>query len=234
MQPVEDRYVQSRFSNTFPRTVELTCPHCFKQSVLEARSWQEHGQQVAASEMLCSRCEESVLFVQLLNDEGVIREGGLYCHPGSARRDPMQGVGYLQNLSGPLARTYDSALKLYNHAEWGASALMIRHLLAGLAVQLLGEERRDLPLAQQLEALPQDLDLRRPLEDVSPLLESGGTFGRQFDDEAAIDKVSADLLLELAEQLIAYLVVMPGTMDDLKKRIATAPVPLRRGNTGTA
>lgn len=234
MQPVEDRYVQSRFSNTFPRTVELTCPYCFKQSVLEARSWQEHGHQVAASEMVCSRCEARVLFVQLLNDDDAVREDALYCYPGSARRDPMPGVGYLQNLSGPLARTYDSALKLYNHAEWGASALMVRHLLAGLVVQLLGEERRDLPLSRQLEALPQDLDLKRPLEDISPLLESSGTFGRQFDDEASIDKVSADLLMELAEQLMAYLVVMPGTMEDLKKRIATAPVPLRRGNTGTA
>ena len=58
----------------------------------------------------------------------------------------------------------------------------------------------------------------------------GGTFGRQFDDEATIDKLTAELLLELAEQLLTYLVVLPGTMTDLKGRIATAPVPLRRGS----
>ncbi|MBB1087917.1 hypothetical protein H4F99_05365 [Lysobacter sp. SG-8] len=230
MQSVEDRYVQSRFSNTFPRTVELTCPHCLKVAVLEARSWQEHGHEVAASEMTCSRCEGSVLFIQLLTPEATVRENGLYCYPGSARREAMPGVNYLQSLSGPLARTYDSALKLYNTADWGASALMVRHLLQGLVIQLLGETHRDQPLARQLEALPGELDLSRPLQDVAQLLEPAGTFGRQFDDEAAIDKVSADLLMELAEQLMTYLVVMPGTMEDLKKRIATAPVPLRRGS----
>ena len=74
------------------------------------------------------------------------------------------------------------------------------------------------------------MDLARPLQDIAQLLAPGGTFGRQFEDEATIDKVTADLLLELAEQLISYLVVLPGTMTDLKGRIATAPVPIRRGS----
>lgn len=230
MQHVHDSFVQSRFSNTFPRTVEMPCPHCFKQSVLEARRWQEHGAQVAASELVCPRCEETVLFVQLLGSDGTRKTEGLYCYPGTVRREAMPGVEHLQVLSGPLARTYDSALKLYNHTEWGAAALMVRHLLAGLTAQLLPEDRHELPLARQLEMLQQDLDLTRPLQDVAQLLAPGGTFGRQFDDEASIDKVTADLLLELVEQLIGYLVVMPGTMEDLKSRIATAPVPLRRGS----
>ena len=36
-------------------------------------------------------------------------------------------------------------------------------------------------------------------------------------------------MLELTEQLVSYLVVLPGAMAELKDRIATAPVPLRRG-----
>jgi hypothetical protein len=88
-------------------------------------------------------------------------------------------------------------------------------------------------LPRRLEALAQDVDLARPLQDVAQLLAPGGTFGRQFEDEAAIDKVTAELLLELAEQMITYLVVLPGTMTDLKSRIATAPVQLRRGNSSS-
>lgn len=230
MQLVHDNLVQSRFSNTFPRTVEVICPHCLKEAVFEARTWQEHGRQLAASELVCARCEEAVLFVQLLEADGTRKEAGLFCHPGPAGREPMSGVEHLQTLSAPLARSYESALKLYNRAEWGATALTVRHLLGGLATRLLAEDKRELPLTRKLEALPQDVDLSRPLQDVAQLLAPGGTFGRQFDDEATIDKVTAELLLELAEQLLTYLVVLPGTMTDLKSRIATAPVPLRRGS----
>ncbi|MFC3551444.1 hypothetical protein ACFOLC_10530 [Lysobacter cavernae] len=233
MQVVHDSQVQSRFSNTFPRTVEMICPHCLKEALFEARSWQEHGRQVSASELLCSRCEEAVLFVQLLDRDGVSKAGALYCHPRSGGRETMAGVGHLQALSGPLARTYDSAVKLYNRAEWGAAALTVRHLLEGLAARLIADDKRELPLIRQLEALPHEMDLARPLQDIAQLLAPAGTFGRQFEDEATIDKVTAEQLLELVEQLITYLVVLPGTMAELKSRIATAPVPLRRGS-GTA
>ena len=122
MQLVKDEHVQSRFSNTFPRTVEMVCPFCLKEAVFETGTWQEHGRQVAASELTCARCEEEILFVQLLQSDGTRKEGALYCYPKSGGREPMPGVEYLQPLSAPLARSYDSALKLYNRAEWGAAA----------------------------------------------------------------------------------------------------------------
>jgi hypothetical protein len=230
MQLVHDDLVQSRFSNTFPRTVEMICPHCLKEAVFEARNWQEHGRQLAASELTCARCEGAVLFVQLLEADDTRKPGGLFCYPKPAGREPMSGAEHLQALSAPLARSYESALKLYNRAEWGATALTVRHLLDGLASRMLGEDKRELPLTRKLEELPQDVDLARPLQDIAQLLAPGGTFGRQFDDEANIDKLTAELLLELAEQLLTYRVVLPGTMSDLKSRIATAPVPLRRGS----
>ncbi|MBU8975681.1 MULTISPECIES: hypothetical protein [unclassified Lysobacter] len=230
MQLVHDALVQSRFSNTFPRTVEMLCPHCLKEAVFEASTWQEHGRQVAASELECARCEREVLFIQLLESDGTRKDAGLFCHPGPGGREAMAGVDHLQSLAAPLARSYESALKLYNRAEWGASSLVVRHLLGGLAARMLAEDKGDLSLSRKLEALQQDVDLSRPLQDVAQLLAPGGTFGRQFEDEATIDKATAELLLELAEQLITYLVVLPGTMSDLKARIATAPVPLRRGS----
>ena len=148
MQLVKDEHVQSRFSNTFPRTVEMVCPFCLKEAVFETGTWQEHGRQVAASELTCARCEEEILFVQLLQSDGTRKEGGLYCYPKSGGREPMPGVEYLQPLSAPLARSYDSALKLYNRAEWGAAALTVRHVIAGLANRLLGDDKRDMALPE--------------------------------------------------------------------------------------
>jgi hypothetical protein len=231
MHPISDGSVQSRFANGFPRSVELICPHCCEKAMFDAQPWQEHGGQIVATQMHCQRCEQSVLLVQLLDDEGGCRSESLYTDPAPGGRHPMAGVRHLHALSPPLARSYDSALKMFNHAEWGPAALTIHHLLEVLALRLLGGDKRDQPLARQLEAFPREVDLARPLQDIAHLMASDGAFGRQFDDETTIDKVTAEHMLELAEQLLQYLVVVPGEMGDLKSRIATAPVPLRRGTT---
>lgn len=232
MQLVNDTHVHTRFSNGCPQTLELVCPHCQKEAGFMPKSWHEHGRQVAVAEAPCSRCEDSVLFLQLLEENnGIHKTADLYLHPPSSARGAVRGVEHLAALSGPLGRTYESALKLYNQTEWGASALMVRHLLEGLSTRLLGDDKRDLPLPRQLDALA-GIDLARPLQDVASLLSPDGSFGREFHDEAGIDQATAEQLLELTEYLIAYLVVLPGAMAELKSRIATAPVPLRRSSTG--
>ncbi|GAB3098641.1 hypothetical protein [Lysobacter terrae] len=235
MHQIPDSNVQARFANGYARTVELICPRCHEKAVFEAKPWQEHGRQVVATEMSCTRCESEGLLVQIVDDFGNSKPGSLFTWPEPGGRGAMPGLQHLHALSGPLARSYESAVKLYNHAEWGATALVVRHLLEGLSTRLLPADKRDLPLPRQLDALPRDLDLVKPLQDISQWMAPEGPFGRHFDDESSIDKVTAEHLLELAEQLIQYLVVMPGEMADLKSRIATAPVPLplRRG-TGVA
>ena len=231
MHPISDGSVQFRFANGFARSVELICPHCCEKSMFEAQPWQEHGGQIVATQMHCQRCEQSVLLVQLLDDEGSCRPNALYTDPAPGGRHAMAGVRHVHALAPPLARSYDSALKLFNHAECGPAALTIQHLLEVMAARLLGADKREQPLTRQLEALSRDVDLARPLQDIAHLMAPDGAFGRHFDDETTIDKVTAEHLLELAEQLLHYLVVLPGEMSDLKSRIATAPVPLRRGTT---
>lgn len=231
MHPISDSSVQGRFANGFARSIELICRRCDGRALFEAAPWQEHGHQVVATEMTCARCGAEVLLVQLLDDAGNCKPASLFTYPAPGGREGMAGAEHLQALSGPLARSYESALRLYNHADWGPCALTVRHLLEGLCGRLLAVEKRELPLPRQLEALPRDLDLARPLQDISQLMAPDGAFGRHFDDEAAIDKVTAEHLLELAEQLIQYLVVLPGELAGLKSRIATAPVPLRRGTS---
>ena len=231
MHPIPDNSVQARFANGFARSVELICARCNEKALFEASPWQEHGRQIVATEMTCTRCEFEALLVQLLDEFGNRKVASLFTYPAPGGRDSMPGVRHLQALSGPLARSYDSALKLYNHAEWGPTALTVRHLLEGLCARLLSAEKRELPFMRQLEALPGDLDLAKPLEDIAQLMAPEGAFGRHYDDETAIDKVTAEHMLELTEQLLQYLVVLPGELAELKRSIATAPVPLRRGNS---
>lgn len=232
MQVVDANRIRSRFSLAgHPQVVEMVCPHCLREETFNIKGWTEHAGRIAASEQPCPRCNVPVLFMNLMDRRESPGEGTLYAHPDPVGRNPMDGAEYLKSLSAPLGRTYESALKHYNQAEWGAAALTIRHLLEGLATRLLTDTYPDAPLPRQLETLTKGVDLAAPLEDIAQLLAPDGIFGKQFHDTASIEHETAQQLLELTEQLIAYLVVLPGAMVDLKARIATAPVPLRRPNT---
>lgn len=232
MQAVDVSKVRSRFSLAgHPKVVEMMCPHCLKDASFAIKGWSEHAGQVAVSETPCPRCGIGVLFLDLLDHRDSPGKSTLYVHPDPVGRSRMDGAEYLRKLSTPLGRTYESALKHYNQGEWGTTALTVRHLLEGLATRLLTDTYRDEPLEDQLETLSQGVDLSAPLQDISELLAPTGLLGRQFQDETSIDQNTAQQLLELAEQLVSYLVVLPGTMAELKSRIATAPVPMRRGIT---
>ena len=138
------------------------------------------------------------------------------------------GVEHLRTLSAPLGRSYESAIKLYNHAEWAAAAITMRHFLDGLGKRLLASDKREMPLTRQLEALAKDVDLARPLQNVAQLLAPNGAIGHRFEDEATIDQEVAAQLIELTEGLVSYLVVLPAMLADIKARIGSAPVPMRR------
>ncbi|MDO5506599.1 MAG: hypothetical protein Q4F49_09995 [Pseudoxanthomonas suwonensis] len=231
MRVVDAAKVQSRFSlGGHPQVVEMVCPHCLKDVTFSIKAWSQHAGSVAATETPCPRCNVDVLFLDL-EQRDAPGKPILYAHPDPVGRHRMDGVDYLRQLSAPLGRTYDSVLKHYNNADWGTTALTVRHLLEGLATRLLTDAHAGDPLSTQLETLTERLNLAAPLEDIAQMLEPQGIFGRQFADETCIDRATAEQLLELAEQMVAYLVVLPGTMTELKARIASAPVPLRRGGS---
>lgn len=235
MQVVDASHVRSRFSLAgHPQVVELLCPHCLKEVTFGVKSWTQHAGRVAATECACPRCNREVLFLDLADQRESPGEPTLYMHPDPVGRTRMEGAGYLRALSAPLDRTYDAVLKHYNNGDWGTAALTTRYLLEGLATRLLTDTHEGVPLTEQLEILSRGVELSVPLDDIAAMLAPDGVFGRQFNDATTIDQDTAQHLLELTEQLIAYLVVMPGTMADLKARIASAPVPIRRQNATAA
>ena len=230
MKIIDADKVKSRFSLAgHPQVVELLCPHCLKEATFKIKSWTQHAGRVAAAESPCPQCNIDVLFLNLMDHRDSPGEPTLYMHPDPVGRNRMDGAHYLRAFSAPLDRTYDTVLKHYNAGDWGTAALTTRYLLEGLATRLLTDTHEGVPLTSQLEILSKGVELSAPLDDISDMLGPDGVFGRQFTDATTIDQDTAQHLLELTEQLIAYLVVMPGTMADLKARIASAPVPIRRG-----
>ena len=230
MKTIDASKVKSRFSLAgHPQVVELLCPHCLKEATFNIKSWTQHAGRVAAAETPCPRCNIEVLFLNLTDHRDSPGEPTLHMHPDPVGRDRMDGAEYLRAFSAPLDRTYDTVLKHYNAGDWGTAALTTRYLLEGLATRLMTDTHEGVPLSSPLEILSKGVELSAPLDDIADMLAPDGVFGREFTDATSIDQDTAQHLLELTEQLIAYLVVMPGTMADLKARISSAPVPIRRG-----
>lgn len=228
MQVVHESKVMARFSNGHPQQIELVCSHCLRESTFNIIAWHQHARLLAVADAECPRCEGEVMFLLKFDRHDDEAPPILYIDPPASGRELVVGVEQLRTLSAPLGRTYESAIKLFNHAEWGASAITMRHFLDGLARRLLGPDLREQPLTRQLDALAKELDLARPLQNIAQLLAPNGAIGHRFEDEASIDREVATQLIELTEGLISYLVVLPAMLAETKARIDRTPVPLRR------
>lgn len=228
MQVVNESKVLARFSNGHPQQIELVCPHCLREATFSPVAWHQHARLLAVAEAACPRCSGDVVFLLKFDRHDDQAPPILYIDPPASGRELVAGVDHLRTLSAPLGRTYESAVKLFNHAEWGASAITMRHFLDGLAKRLLAVDKRELPLTRQLDALVKDVDLAKPLQNIAQLLAPNGAIGHRFEDEATIDREVAAQLIELTEGLVSYLVVLPAMLAQTKASIDSTPVPLRR------
>src|SRR3546814_6953114 len=100
----------------------------------------------------------------------------------------------------------------YNQGDWGSAALLVRHLLEGLATRLLTDTYPEAPLPRQLETLTKGVDLHAPLEDIADMLAPEGGFGKQLPEPTSIGQNAAEQMLERTEQLLSYMVGLPGAM----------------------
>ena len=137
MQVVHESKVLARFSNGHPQQIELVCPHCLREATFAPVAWHQHARLLAVAEATCPRCAGDVMFLLKFDRHDEAVSPVLYIDPPASGRELVAGVEHLRTLSGPLGRSYESAIKLYNHAEWAAAAITMRHFLDGLGKRLL-------------------------------------------------------------------------------------------------
>lgn len=222
MEPVNQQDVQARYVSGLPRTLELRCPHCGERARFHSRPWQEHGIRIAAAEAPCELCEKTVQLVQLVDGNAKAIDDALWVTPPPGERRPLRGVEHLEAMSRPLAREYDSVLRLFNAGHYGAAALTLRHMVEGLAPILLPKDRQDLAPHRQLEALATQPGCARPLQRTVQLLGPDGPFEQAFSDVAAIDRDRAEQMLDVVENLVTCLVVQPAMLEALNDRVGGA------------
>jgi len=129
------------------------------------------------------------------------------------------------DLSDGLKNAYRSTINVVNQGEWNASAVLCRRLLEGITKAALPPEAQKGSLAKQLEELPRHKDLAQPLVDLAHAIRLGGNLGAHFDLEREPDEHVATLMLELCEDLLQYLFVLPQRIQELQTKIEKLAPP---------
>lgn len=134
----------------------------------------------------------------------------------------VEGVRELDDLSDGVKAAYEGAVLAYNAGLWGPAAVEARRTLEGIA-KTLHPNPGSKVLATLLKQLPDHVDLAKPIVDVADLPRAGGNLGAHFDlDRDTINEDIARSLLELLDDLVEYLFLLPTGVERVRKSITGA------------
>lgn len=204
-----------------PAVVDWLCPYGAHTVSFSAGVWRQIGRDHWHAEGSCPRCKGIVQLFTLNVGTGhkSLCGGSLYMFPPSKSLVPSAQILESAKLAEPLKRAYASAVNVVNVQEWSAAAVMCRRLIEGITKTALPATLSNETLAKQLEALPQHLDLARPLIELAHAVRKGGNLGAHFDLEREPNEQVATLMLELCEDLLEYLFALPGRIDELNVKL---------------
>ena len=104
--------------------------------------------------------------------------------------------------------------------ETTATAVCCRRTLEGLFKYLLNTPNSQKPLAKLIEDAPAQLDLAKPLTNLSHAIRTGGNLGAHFSLDKEPSKEMAKSMVELLDYIISYLYVLPEEIEKLDKTLA--------------
>lgn len=205
-----------------PSAIDCLCPGCGRLVAFSITKWNPAPQQSKISAVKCPACRAVSRFF-LLDHSGVARELSakerLFIDRRPAGRDPLASILESDEIPDALQRAYESAVNVFNTREWSGTAVLTRRLLEGVTKSLISSEDQKLPLAAQVEKLPAAVDLSEPITRIADAVRKGGNLGAHFDLEAEPDEHVARLMLGLVEELLEYLFVLPGQIQQLQEEI---------------
>ncbi|RKY63515.1 MAG: hypothetical protein DRQ02_12530 [Candidatus Latescibacterota bacterium] len=210
---------------SFPKSIDINCPHCLRIvtfSVPHQNMWHNAGFNCFTQQLSCPRCRKTVRFI-LIDHVGkqssLSQNATLWMFPSPNQKQPLDGIKEIDGFNDPLLRAYESLINVFNSGEWSATAVLARRLLEGITLHILGESCKNEPLARRLSKLPESTDLAKPILSLSDAIRKGGNLGAHFDLEKEPDSTVARLMVDLIEDLIEYLFILPKRIDALHNRI---------------
>jgi hypothetical protein len=139
----------------------------------------------------------------------------VFIYPGAGEPRLIKELG--PEISEPLCRSYASTVEAFNSGNYVATAVCCRRTLEGLFQGLLLGNDSKMNLAKSIQKVAESVDLAAPIRNLANVLRQGGNLGAHFDMEKEPDRAMALQMLELLENLIDFLHVLPNEIGNLEK-----------------
>lgn len=213
-------------TDQIPSSVDLICPRCGRQVNFALSNWQAaKSVNSKHAQSRCPGCGDVSFFywvgnpAWIGNDETPSHD--LYVHPDPKLiRRPIDGLNKAAGFPADLGGAYASAIGTYNVRQWTAAAVLIGRVLEGITRSVLPEDKHRLPLAMQIQELPEHIDLQEPIVRLSDAIRKGRNIGAHFDAELEPNQETTEQMLDLLDYAIEYLFILPGRIEELHDQLA--------------
>jgi hypothetical protein len=212
-----------RYGNIkIPKSIQCECPGCRKITEFMLNANYQNSKHNLVTECACPTCKRPAIFIIMTKE--VVDEHGehadTYIYDVQAAKHPINQIENLPNIPKDLIRAYRSAINVHQSREHSATAVMSKRVIESILKHFLGEKSKGQPLSQQLEILPNHVDLAKPIHSLSQLLITEGSLHKMLELETEMDYETTSLLMDLLESLIEYLFVLPGKIEVTHEKIA--------------
>ena len=211
-----------RYGNLkIPKSIQSECPQCRNITEFMINANFQSSKNGLLTESSCPTCKKSTVFIIMTKDGQDEQEhADTYIYDIQASKHLINHLESLPNIPKDLIRAYRSAINVIESRENSATAVMSKRVIESILKHFLKEKSKGQPLTQQLEILPNQVDLAKPIQSLSHLLATDGSLHRMLELETEMDYETTALLMDLLESLIEYLFVLPGKIEVTHNKIA--------------
>lgn len=211
-----------RYGNLkIPKSIQSECPQCRNITEFMINANFQSSKNGLLTESSCPTCKKSTVFIIMTKDGQDEQEhADTYIYDIQASKHLINHLESLPNIPKDLIRAYRSAINVFETRENSATAVMSKRVIESILKHFLREKSKGQPLSQQLEILPNQVDLAKPIQSLSHLLATDGSLHRMLELESDMDYETTALLMDLLESLIEYLFVLPGKIEVTHNKIA--------------
>ena len=212
-----------RYGNLkIPKSIQSECPQCRNITEFMINANFQSSKNGLLTESSCPTCKKSTVFIIMTKDgqDEQNEHADTYIYDIQASKHLINHLESLPNIPKDLIRAYRSAINVFESRENSATAVMSKRVIESILKHFLKEKSKGQPLSQQLEILPNQVDLAKPIQSLSHLLATDGSLHRMLELENEMDYETTALLMDLLESLIEYLFVLPGKIEVTHNKIA--------------
>jgi hypothetical protein len=211
-----------RYGNVkIPKSIQSECPQCRITTEFMINANFQSSKNGIVTESSCPTCKKSTVFIIMTKDghEDLGEHADTYIYDVQASKHLINHIESLPNIPKDLIRAYRSAINVHQTRENSATAVMSKRVIESILKHFLKEKSKGQPLSQQLEILPNHVDLAKPIQSLSQLLQAEGSLNKMLELESEMDYETTSLLVDLLENIIEYLFVLPGKIEVTHNKI---------------